>query len=193
MEGPAAGGQTAQFPRFLTARWGQGSEGGDGEAALHCRGRGAPRSDPVCPACSRQCCGIGGSLRRGSRAGPWVSRQPASTPREAQTLACPRALLAHPQPPRLRDSPRGRTGHSTPGPVRPQTDSLDLLLGVTSGQTGSGGAAAPRTPAGPAGWTGPTGARRSLPGISAKAHAPQGRWRARASRPRAPGSIFSPH
>lgn len=79
-------------------------------------------------------------------------------------------------PPALLSQPR-RRAPGTPravaqatglqGPVCPQTGSLDLPLGVTSGQTGpvggGGGAVAPRTPAGTAGWTGPGGWVLALP------------------------------
>lgn len=165
----------------------------DGVAALPRCGPGSPSSNPVYSACSRQCHSVGGSLWRGACASLWVSRPPASTPREAQTLTRPHASKA---PRAVAQATRLR------GPVCPQTDSLDLLpSGLHQGTPATGtrpstclevGAAAPQTAQAPQ-VGGPRWTSRALPGISENPHAPRGRRRARASRPRAPGSIFSPH
>lgn len=101
-----------------------------------------------------------------------VSRQPASTPGEAQTLTRPLALL--------RGSPRGRTDHSAPGASLPANRQLHSpALGVTSGRTCQGetvpemlGGQSGRAPdpASASGWAGPGGPGSSS-SISVNLHA----------------------
>ena len=58
---------------------------------------------------------------------------------------------------------------------------------------GVGARSRPGPPRAPQGGRAPGGGCWPFPDIYVRAHASRGRWRARASGPRAPGSIFSPH
>lgn len=170
-----------------------GSGVGNGVVALPCRRLGPSSSDQVYSACYCHCHSVGGRLRRGEHASLWSVT--------ATSLDAPGGADAHPPPALLRDSPRGRTDHSTPEASLPANRQLrSPALGVTSGRTGQGEAAPERLgglscrapdPAGASGWAGPGGPGVQLQRLREPART-RGR-RARASRPRAPGSIFSPH
>lgn len=97
-------GTATPWPQLLTARGGQRYRAGNGVMALPQPGSTEFRPDLF--SLSRQCHSAVKGLWRSARATLRVSRPPASTPRELQTLTRPRA--------RLRDSPRCRTDHPNP-------------------------------------------------------------------------------
>lgn len=165
-----------------------GSGVGNGVVALLCRRLSPSSSDLVYSACSRHCHSVGGRLRRGEQASLWSVT--------AASLDAPGGADAHPPPgappglPARSHRPLDSGGQF----ARKPTASLSCARGYVREDKprGSGPRVARRPdPAGASGWAGPGGPGVQLQRLREPART-RGR-RARASRPRAPGSIFSPH
>lgn len=182
------------FPKLLTASWGQGSGGGDGEAALPCPRPGSSPLRPKLPgqleavsrrrrqpAEGRACWPVGVSAASLDAPGGADARLPPRAPRT------PLSSTPHP-PPRLRESPRGRTGHSTPGASSPANGQLrSAAQGYVRADGQWGERPRPVDPRGPRWVDGPQGRPRVPPlrlRESARTPGPEAGAREPAARPR---------
>lgn len=201
MEGPAAGGQPAQIALSPLGAPSRGSS-----PRTRARGAAEAMGRRPCPARAWEL-PVPTRFSRPARGSVTASAE-ASGGARVPARGC---LGRQPRRPgRRRRSPApvrsSRTPTAAPPGLPAGSHRLLRLRGPVCPQTGSSGLRQGRRAKG-VGGSGPApdplrhrqvdrprwGESGSLPGISMRAHVPRGRWRTRASRPRAPGSIFSPH